>query len=216
MPFRIRPIAVWFREITKVNRKICLVIGLLLTLLSAGSAWGHGGGPGLDYDPCAQQIGLNYVHMATYQPQQNWLQEYCGKIPAGGVTLFVFDLIGAEMRHQMVSVKLMELAGPTRGTVNLVSILSAKHVSGVINFSVPLQPGRSYRALVTVGEHPTSYTLTFPISVNSWWNAFELPGLLVLAVLWGSIYYSLRLRREHLALLRKTKMGIRIHAVSGS
>jgi hypothetical protein len=168
-----------------LSRKIGPVIGLLLSLLSAGSAWAHGGGPGLDYDPCAQQIGLNYVHMATYQPQQNWFQEYCGKIPAGGVTLFVFDLIGAEMRHKMVSVKLMEFGGPTRGTANLVSIPSAEHVSGVINFSVTLQPGHSYQAVVTVGKAPGSYTLNFPISVDSWWSAFEIPGLLVLVVLWA-------------------------------
>jgi hypothetical protein len=196
-----------------VNRKIGPVIGLLLTLLPAGSAWGHGGGPGLDYDPCAQQIGLNYVHMATYQPQQNWLQEYCGTIPAGGVTLFVFDLIGAEMRHKMVSVELMELGGETGGAVNLVSIPSGEHVSGVINFSATLQPGHSYQAVVTVGKAPASYTLTFPISVDSWWNAFEIPGLLVLAVLWGSIYYCLRLRREHLASLRQTGTRGRLHAV---
>ena len=180
-----------------MNCKIGLVIGLLLSLLSAGSAWAHGGGPGLDYDPCAQQIGLNYVHMAAYQPQQNWFQEYCGKIPAGGVTLFVFDLIGAEMRHKMVSVKLMEFGGPTGGTVNLVSIPFAEHVSGVVNFSVTLQPGHSYQAVVTVGEAPANYTLNFPISVGSWWNAFEIPGLLVVAVLWGSIYYCLRLRRAY-------------------
>jgi hypothetical protein len=153
--------------------------------------------------------------MAAYQPQLNWFQEYCGTIPAGGVTMFVFDLIGAEMRHTPVSVYLVEFGAKTGGSVNLVSIPLAEHVSGVINFSAPLQPGHSYRALVTVGEAPTSYTLTFPISVNAWWNAFELPGLLVLAVLWGSIYYSLRLRREHLALLRKTETRSRIYAVIG-
>jgi hypothetical protein len=198
-----------------VSRKIGLIIGLLFGLVSAGSAWAHGGGPGLDYDPCAQRVGLDYVHMAAYQPQLNWFQEYCGTIPAGGVTLFVFDLIGTEMRHTPVSVNLVEFGAKTGGSDNLVSIPLAEHASGVINFSAPLQPGRSYRALVTVGEAPTSYTLTFPISVNSWWNAFELPGLLVLAVLGGSIYYGLRLRREHLTLQRKTEMRSRLHAVGG-
>jgi hypothetical protein len=197
---------------TTVNHKINQVIGLLLCLASAGSAWAHGGGPGLDYDPCAQKAGLDYVHMAAYQPQLNWSQEYCGMIPAGGVTLFVFDLIGAKIRYAPVSVDLVELGGPT-GRVNLVSIHAAEHVAGVINFSVPLQAGHSYQAVVTVGKAPASYILSFPISVNSWWNAFEIPGLLVLAVLWGSIYYGLRLRREHLALLRKTGMRSHIRAV---
>jgi hypothetical protein len=153
--------------------------------------------------------------MATYQPQQNWLQEYCGKIPAGGVTLFVFDLIGAEMRHKLVSVNLVESDSPTGGTVNLVSIPSAEYVSGVINFSIALQPGHSYHAVVTVGHAPTSHTFAFPISVNSWWNAFEIPGLLFLAVLSGAVCYILRLRRKQLVLLRKTGMRSRIRAVGG-
>jgi hypothetical protein len=199
-----------------VNRKIGLVIGLLLSLASAGSAWAHGGGPGLDYDPCAQRVGLDYVHMAAYQPQLNWSQEYCGNIPAGGVTLFVFDLIGAEMRHKPVSVKLVEVGSRTGGFVNLVSIPSGEHISGVINFSVSLQPGQRYQATVTVGQAPASYTLIFPISVDSWWNAFEIPGLLVLAVFWGSIYYCVRLRREHLASLRQTGMRGRVRAVGGA
>ena len=192
-----------------MSRKIGLVIGLLLSLLSAGSAWAHGGGPGLDYDPCAQRIGLDYVHMAAYQPQLDWFQEYCGRIPAGGATLFVFDLIGAEMRHSPVSVKLVEFGGPVGGTVNLVSIPSAEYVSGVINFSVPLQPGHRYQAVVTVGDAPTSHTLTFPISVNSWWNAFELPGLLVLAIVSSCVYYGLRIRQRHLILLRKADTRVR-------
>jgi hypothetical protein len=154
--------------------------------------------------------------MAAYQPELNWFQEYCGNIPAGGVTLFVFDLIGVEMRHKPVSVNLVEFGGRTGGTVNLVSIPSAEHVSSVINFSVSLQPGHRYQAVVTVGQAPASYTLRFPISVDSWWNAFEIPGLLVLAVFWCSIYYCLRLRREHLASLRQTGMRSRVRAVDGA
>jgi hypothetical protein len=200
---------------TAVSRKIGLVIGLLLSLAYAGSASAHGGGPGLDYDPCAQRVGLDYVHMTAYQPQLNWFQEYCGTIPAGGVTLFVFDLIGAEIRHTPVGIDLVEHGGRT-GSVHLASIPFVEHVSGVINFSVPLQTGHTYQAVVTVGGAPTSHTLTFPISVNSWWNGLEIPGLLVLAVLWGCIYYSLRLRREHLAAMRKIEMRIHIRAVGSA
>lgn len=191
-----------------MSRKINLFIVLLFSLVFAGPVWAHGGGPGLDYDPCAQQVGVDYVHMAAYQPELNWSQEYCGTIPTGGVTLFVFDLIGSEMRHVPVSINLVE-----RGGATLTSIPSAEYVSGVINFSASLQPGHSYQAIVTVGEAPTSHTLTFPISVNAWWNAFELPGLLVLAVVWGCIYYGLRLRRQHLAVLRKADMRSRLPAV---
>ena len=40
-------------------------IGLLLSLVLPRSAFAHGGGPGLDYDPCAQQVGDDYIHMAA-------------------------------------------------------------------------------------------------------------------------------------------------------
>jgi len=198
-----------------VSRKISLVTGLLFGLAYAGSAWAHGGGPGLSYDPCAQRVGLYYVHMAVYQPQIDSSQEYCGTIPSGGDTLIVFDLVGAEMRYTPVAVDIFETSGRS-GSYKLASVPNVEHVSGVINVNLPLQAGHSYQAVVTVGEAPASYTLTFPIRVNAWWNGFELPGLLVLAVLGGSIYYCLRLRREHLAALRKSEMRNRIRAVSNA
>ena len=196
-----------------MNPKIILVTGLLFGLASAGSAWAHGGGPGLSYDPCAQRVGLYYVHMAIYQPQIDSSQEYCGTITRGGDTLIVFDLVGAEMRHTPVAVDIFETGGHS-GSYKLASVPEVEHVSGVINVTLPLQAGHSYQAVVTVGEAPASYTLTFPISVNAGWNGLTLPGLLILAVLGGSIYYSLRLRREHVAALRKTEMRSRIRAVS--
>jgi hypothetical protein len=195
-----------------VSSKIALLMGLLFGLISNGSAWAHGGGPGLDYDPCAQRVGNDYVHMAAYQPQANWFHEYCGKIPASGVTLFVFDLMGSGMRHTPVGVVLVELGGRA-GKISLVSTPSAEHVSGVINLSVLLQRGHSYQAVVTIGQTPTSHILTFPISVNAWWNGFEIPGLLVLAVLWCSIYLTLRFRREHQVLLAKIEPTNRLRAV---
>jgi len=195
-----------------VSRKISLVAALLFGLAYAGSAWAHGGGPGLNYDPCAQRVGLYYVHMAVYQPQIDSSQEYCGTIPRGGDTLIVFDLVGGEMRHTPVGVDILETGGRS-GSYKLTSVPNVEHVSGVINVSLPLQAGHSYQAVVTVGEAPASYTLTFPISVSAWWNGLELPGLLILAVLGGCTFYGLRLRREHLAALRKTEMRSRIRAV---
>jgi hypothetical protein len=192
-----------------------LVIGLLFSLASAGSAWAHGGGPGLNYDPCARRVGLYYVHMAVYQPQADSSQEYCGTIPRGGDTLIVFDLVGAEMRHTPVAVDIVDTGGPS-GSLKLASVPDSEHVSGVINVNLSLQPGHSYQAVVTVGESPASYTITFPINVNTWWNGYEIPGLLVLAVLGGSILYSLRLRREHLAALHKAEMRTRIRAVGSA
>jgi hypothetical protein len=191
------------RDASRTRKRIWL-IGLLLSLVLPGSAFAHGGGPGLDYDPCAQQIGDDFIHMAAYQPELNWSQEYCSTIPTGGKTLFVFDLVGSEMRHVPVSIKLVENRATT-----LVSIAAAQHLAGVINFSVPLKPGHSYQAVVSVGDGPTSQTLTFPIRVNAWWNAFALPGLLALAIVSSCVYYGLRIRQKNLILLRKADTRIR-------
>jgi hypothetical protein len=198
-----------------LNRSKSLLIGLLLNLAFTGSAWAHGGGPGLSYDPCARRVGLYYVHMAVYQPQVDSSQEYCGTIPGGGDTLIVFDLVGAGMRQTPVAVDIVD-AGEPSGSAKVVSVPNGEHVSGVIDVNVSLKPGHSYQAIVTVGEAPATYALTFPISVNAWWNGFEIPVLLVLAVLGGSIYYGLRLRREHLAVLHKTEMRSRLRAVGGA
>jgi hypothetical protein len=150
--------------------------------------------------------------MAVYQPQVDSSQEYCGTIPGGGDTLIVFDLIGTGMRQTPVAVDIVD-AGRPSGSGKLASVPNGEHVSGVIDVNVSVQPGHNYQALVTIGEAPATYTVTFPIKVNAWWNGFEIPGLLVLAVVGGSIYYSLRLRREHLAALRKIEIRSRIRAV---
>ncbi len=198
-----------------MSRKISLVAALLFSLACAGSAWAHGGGPGLNYDPCAKRVGLYYVHMAVYQPKIDSGQEYCGTLPRGGDTLIVFDLVGGELRHTPIGVDIFETGGRS-GSYKLASVPNVEHVSGVIDINLPAQAGHSYEAVVTVGEAPASYTVTFPISVNAWWNGFELPVLLILAVLGGSIFYGLRLRREHLAALRKTEMRSRIRAVGSA
>lgn len=191
-----------------MTRKRVWLIGLLILVLPR-SAFAHGGGPGLDYDPCAQQVGDDYIHMAAYQPELNWSQEYCGTIPIGGKTLFVFDLVGSEMRHVPVSIKLVEYRA-----VTLVSIAAAQHLAGVISFSVPLKPGHTYEAVVSVGDGPTTHTITFPIRVNAWWNAFALPGLLGLAIVSSCICYGLKIRQKHLALLYKADTQTRIRALT--
>ena len=81
------------------------------------------------------------------------LREHCAR----------FVVLGEQSRgaRRRLSVNLIESGGPTGGSVKLVSIPSAERLSGVINFSVPLQPGHSYQAVVTVGRAPASYALTF-------------------------------------------------------
>jgi hypothetical protein len=192
-----------------MKREVVWFIGLLFCFLLPESAFAHGGGPGLDYDPCAQEVGDNYVHMSTYQPELNWSQEYCGTIPTGGNTLFVFDFVGSEMRHASVSIKLVEY-----GAATLVSIAAAQHLAGVINFSVPLRSGHYYEAVVSIGDGSTTHTLTFPIRVNNWWNGLAFPGLLALVIIWGCICYGLKIRQKYLLSLRKVDICTHIHAVS--
>ncbi|MDO8431473.1 MAG: hypothetical protein Q7S58_03595 [Candidatus Binatus sp.] len=47
-----------------MSRRVSLVVGLLLSPTYAGSAWAHGGGPGLSFDPCAKRA-LRREHLAA-------------------------------------------------------------------------------------------------------------------------------------------------------
>lgn len=198
-----------------MKQRLGLAFALVLSLIPATIAWAHGGGPGLNYDPCARSVGQYYVHMAAYQPDINRFQEYCGSIPAGGKTLLVFDLVGAAMRQIPVGIEIME-RGSSAGNHKVLSVPTAEHPSGVIDVTIPLEPGHSYVALVTVGESPASATVVFPIQVSRWWSDLEIPALLAIAGLAAGIYYSLRLRREQLAALHKAGMRTRLRAVSGA
>jgi hypothetical protein len=195
-----------------MKRRIGLLFAVVLSLAPTGAAWAHGGGPGLNYDPCAKPIGQYYVHMAVYQPDINRFQEYCGSIPTGGKTLLVFDLVGAAMRQIPVGVDIMDRGGRT-GSYKVLSVPAAEHRSGVIDLNLSVEPGHSYVALVTVGESPASTTVVFPIQVRMWWSGFEIPALLAIAGIAIGIYYSLRLWREQAAAMRKTEMRTRIRAV---
>jgi hypothetical protein len=198
-----------------VIRKVYLLAALLLGTALAGSAWAHGGGPGLNYDPCAKRVGLYYVHMAVYQPQVNRFKEYCGKIPGGGKTLLVFDLVGAAMRQTPVGVDIFEMGGRT-GSFKVQSVPAGEHAGGVIDMNLDLQPGHSYSAVVTVGEAPANVAITFPIKVSAWWSGLEIPALFLALVLGGGVYYGLQLRRQQLAELRKNEMRNRIRAVGSA
>jgi hypothetical protein len=198
-----------------VIRRIYILAALLLGTALTGSAWAHGGGPGLNYDPCAKRVGLYYVHMAVYQPEVNRFQEYCGKIPGGGKTLLVFDLVGAEMRKTPVGVDIFEMGGRT-GSFKVESVPAAEHATGVIDMNLDLQPGHNYSAVVTVGEAPASVAIAFPITVNAWWNGLEIPALFLALVVGGALFYSLKLRRQHLAALRKAEMRNRIRAIGNA
>src|SRR5258708_22718152 len=92
------------------------VIGaFLFALMAPRLASAHGGGPGLDYDPCARYASLdNLVHFSAYQPQFNRFAEYCGSLPRGGKTLLVFDLLGADLVNATVAIEVVQEGGARR------------------------------------------------------------------------------------------------------
>lgn len=184
-----------------------------VAVLCAGQAWAHGGGPGLGYDPCAKRVGMYYVHMAAYQPRLDPFKEYCGQIPGAGDTLFVFDLVGAEMRRTPVAVEIVD-AGGRSGRYQVAAAPPKEYPSGVIDIGLKLRAGHSYTALVTVGESPASYTVEFPVSVESWWSGLAPLAALIIVVLAAAAAYCLRQRKELRVMLRKAELRPRIRAVS--
>ena len=159
---------------------------LLFALMVPRLAWAHGGGPGLDYDPCAQYAGLdNYVHFSAYQPQFNRFAEYCGSLPRGGKTLLVFDLLGAELVNAPVAIELVGEGGTRR-----LTIPRRHYPAGVIDVETDLDPGR-YDALVTIGDAPTVYQVNFDLAVGAWWYPLIAPLIIASIILLIAIGYCL-------------------------
>ena len=166
----------------------CLVATLIMlaAVLSPRLAAAHGGGPGLDYDPCARYAGIdNYVHFSAYQPQYNRFAEYCGNLPRGGKTLLVFDLVGPELLRDRVAVAIV----PEGGTPTL-SLPAQRYPAGVIDLETTLDPGH-YDALLTIGETPTVYHVNFDVAVGSWWQPLIAPFVVASLILLVAIGYCI-------------------------
>jgi len=165
------------------------LLAVFAICLAPRPSWAHGGGPGLDYDPCVRRAGLDYlVHFAAYQPRFNQFEEYCGSLPRGGQTLLVFDLLGAELPNIPVSIEI-------EGGAHRLSIPARLYRSGVVDVQAELEPG-NYTAFVTIGEPPDTHRLAFPFSVGVWWNRLVGPmllGLLILLAAAAYCMYQLRL-----------------------
>ena len=163
----------------------------LLAILSPRVAAAHGGGPGLDYDPCARYAGLDdYVHFSAYQPQFNRFAEYCGSLPRGGKTLLVFDLVGPELVSAPIAVAIVAEGGASR-----LAIPPKRYPAGVIDIETELDPGH-YDAFLTIGEAPTVYHVNFDLAVGAWWYPLVAPLVLasiILLVAVGYCVYQARL-----------------------
>jgi hypothetical protein len=163
-----------------------LVGALLFAMMIPRLAWAHGGGPGLDYDPCARYAGLdNYVHFSAYQPQFNRFAEYCGSLPRGGKTLLVFDLLGAELVNAPVAIELVGEGGARR-----LAIPPRHYPAGVIDVETDLDAGH-YDALVTIGDAPTVYHVNFDLAVGAWWYPLIAPLIVASIILLIAIGYCL-------------------------
>ena len=160
-----------------------LLVGIA-TFVLPRQGWAHGGGPGLDYDPCAQWAGVdNYVHFSAYQPQFNRFAEYCGSVPQGGRTLLVFDLVGSDLTNAPVAVEIVDEGGAPRLTI------PARHYpSGVIDVQTELASGE-YSALLTIGQTPVVYHVHFDLAVGAWWHPLVVPLTLAALVLAGAAVY---------------------------
>src|SRR6516225_9386635 len=113
---------------------VLLIIWISALGFAAGIAEAHGGGPGLTYDPCMRQAGVDdFIHMAVYQPEFNPFAEYCGALPQAGRTLLVFDLIGAELPDAQVSLDVLDQGGRRQ-----LSVPPRRYSSGVASLQADL------------------------------------------------------------------------------
>ncbi len=176
---------------TAAHIRLGMVLIMLSAVMSPRIAAAHGGGPGLDYDPCARYAGMdNYVHFSAYQPQYNRFAEYCGSLPRGGKTLLVFDLVGPELINDPVAVAIVP-----EGGAPAISIPAKRYPAGVIDLETNLAPGH-YDAFLTIGEVPTVYHVNFDLAVGSWWQPLITPlviASLILLVAIGYCIYQARL-----------------------
>ncbi len=158
----------------------------IATAILPRQVWAHGGGPGLDYDPCAQWAGLNnYVHFSAYQPEFNRFAEYCGSVPQGGRTLLVFDLVGSDLTNAPVAVEIAQDGGTRR-----VSIPARRYPSGVIDVQTDLASG-AYSAMLTIGTVPVVYRVHFDLEVGAWWHPLVAPLTVAAIILIVAVVYCL-------------------------
>jgi len=167
------------------------IVALIMLPRPAGA---HGGGPGLDYDPCAARAGAdNYVHFAAYQPEYNRFAEYCDGVPLAGSTLLVFDLVGNDLISAPVALAVVDQGGAAR-----LSIPARRYPSGVIDVETNLPTGE-YRAWLTIGQAPQVYRVGFDLAVGAWWQPLVAPLMLAVVVLMAAVAYCLLQARSGVA-----------------
>ena len=175
------------RDAAELRSRVAALVGaFVLTVMVPRLAWAHGGGPGLDYDPCARSAGLDsLVHFSAYQPQFNRFAEYCGSLPRGGKTLLVFDLLGADLVNAPVAIEVVQEGGARR-----LAIPAKLYPAGVIDLETEFDPGH-YDALVTIGTAPAIYHVNFDLAVGTWWYPLIAPLIIASIIMLIAIGYCL-------------------------
>ena len=162
------------------KNSVVLLLGVIVAVaicFAPAVAHAHGGGPGLDYDPCMRQAGADdFVHLTVYQPEFNPFAEYCGALPQSGGTLLVFDLMGLELPDAPVSLAVVQEGGAFR-----LSVPARRYRAGVVDLRAKLPPGK-YTVLMSVDEPDGLHRLTFPLSVGAWWDRLVAPLVAVLLI----------------------------------
>jgi len=145
--------------------------------LIPATAEGHGGGPGLGYDPCVQQTSADdFIHLAVYQPQFNPFVEFCDSLPQGGHTILVFDLMGTHLPEASVSLEVLGKAGRSQ-----LFVPAQRYRAGIASLSMDLPQGK-YTVLVSVAGTDGYRRLAFSLAVGAWWNRLIMPLLMILLI----------------------------------
>ncbi len=160
---------------------IAFLLGVALCIIPATARAHRFGGPN---DPCERKIGASLLHITLYQPQFDPDGEYCEEVPREGNTVLVVDVLGDALRKVPLGVEVIAVSG-AQPPQTVLSVPPQIYRRGVADAQVMLTAGRSYVARVSLqGAGPIkAQVLSFPIRVGSWYRAFVVPALMVLAVI---------------------------------
>ena len=82
------------------------LLGLLLAVLPASEALGHGGVV-YDEDQCVLTVGFMSAHFTGYQPRTRGGEEFCEDIPDVGESVFVIEYLHDYMRELPVDFRII-------------------------------------------------------------------------------------------------------------
>ena len=85
----------------QLKRLLFVLAALIAWTVPTGSAWAHGG-VSVEFDTCRIPVSGYWVHFTVYTPLATADKEYCGEIPAPGMTNVVIDYEDNALRKMTV------------------------------------------------------------------------------------------------------------------